>query len=276
MEVANSTMGERQRSYRETYRSRITGGYNGYVHAFLIFGVGSFVVSFFAMNLTEVLWWEWLAVPVVFLAAQWIEYVYHRFYAHRPSKSAFMRLSYVRHTLMHHQFFTAEEPRSANHKDWRVTLFPPFTLVIFTLMALPPALLAGWLLSPNVGWLIMATAIGSYMFYELLHLLCHCGDNWFVRNCPIVNTSRRHHLAHHDPAIMMEVNMSIVFPFWDWVYGTSDLNRGLLGHLFNGYNTKYVKKDLRRTKRSPTLPPHLLPRADVTDKETTGWAGQSQ
>ncbi|MGE3502879.1 MAG: hypothetical protein AB7H19_13670, partial [Porticoccaceae bacterium] len=41
------------------------------------------------------------------------------------------------HTLMHHQFFTAEEPRFADHKDWRVTIFPPFTLVFFTLTTLP-------------------------------------------------------------------------------------------------------------------------------------------
>ena len=25
--------------------------------------------------------------------------------------------------------------------------------------------------------------------------------------------------------------------------GTSDLDRGLLGHLFNGYSTRYVKKE---------------------------------
>jgi hypothetical protein len=28
----------------------------------------------------------------------------------------------------------------------------------------------------------------------------------------------------------------------DWYMGTSDLQRGLLGHLFNGYSTRYVKK----------------------------------
>ena len=87
---------------------------------------------------------------------------------------------------MHHQFFTAEEPRFADHKDWRVTIFPPFTLVFFTLTTLPFALLAGVVVSANVGWLILATAIGSYVFYELLHFLCHVDDNWFVRHCPIM------------------------------------------------------------------------------------------
>jgi len=27
--------------------------------------------------------------------------------------------------------------------------------------------------------------------------------------------------------------------------GTSDLDRGLLGHLFNGYSTRYVKEQFR-------------------------------
>jgi len=122
------------------------------------------------------------------------------------------------------------------------------------------------ILSSNVGWLILATAIGSYVFYELLHFLCHVDDNWFLRHCPIVNTARRHHTAHHEASIMMEYNMSkhehrvsilglgnmsIVFPFWDWVYGTSDLDRGLLGHLFNGYSTKHLKKNLHHTRKTP-------------------------
>lgn len=257
MEIHNSPMNERQRRYREVYRSRTSGWYNGYVHAFLIFGTGLYAIFFFTMNLSEVLWWEWLTIPVVFLGGQWVEYYIHRFLLHRPKKSGMGRLLYVRHTLMHHQFFTAEEPRYANHRDWRVTLFPPFTLTIATLMMLPSALVAGWVISGNVGWLLMASTIGTYLFYEVLHFLCHVGDNWFVRHCPIVNTARRHHTAHHNQSIMMETNMSIVFPFWDWVYGTSDLDRGLIGHLFNGYSTKHIKKDLRQTAKTPHLLPHV-------------------
>ena len=51
---------------------------------------------------------------------------------------------------------------------------------------------------------------------------------------------------------MMEVNMNLTFPISDWLFGTSDLNRGLLGHLFNGYSTKYLKTDLRGTPKTPT------------------------
>ncbi|MEC4718324.1 sterol desaturase family protein [Noviherbaspirillum sp. CPCC 100848] len=269
MEIADSPMGERQRRYRAMYRERVTGWYNGYLHAILLFAPGTLAISIYIASLANIKWWEWLVVPVVFLGAQWVEYFIHRFLAHRPSRSPFWRLIYVRHTLMHHQFFTAEESRFATHLDWRVTLFPPFTLVVFTLLLVPPSLLAGWFLSSNVGWLIIATGTGNYLFYELLHFCCHIDDNLFVRHCPIVNTARRHHTAHHEMSIMMERNMGIVFPFWDWAYGTSDLDRGLLGHLFNGYSTRYIKKDMRRTVRTPYLltrhRPHSEPQHAQSD-----------
>jgi hypothetical protein len=42
---------------------------------------------------------------------------------------------------------------------------------------------------------------------------------------------------------MMETNMNLTFPIADWFFGTSDLDRGLLGHLFNGYSSRFVKKE---------------------------------
>jgi hypothetical protein len=39
----------------------------------------------------------------------------------------------------------------------------------------------------------------------------------------------------------------------DCLLGTSDLNRGLLGHVFNGYSTRYIKTDMRRTSKTPRL-----------------------
>jgi hypothetical protein len=70
-------------------------------------------------------------------------------------------------------------------------------------------------------------------------------DNWFVRNMPFINTIRRHHTAHHNMGIMMKYNMNLTFPIADWFMGTSDLRRGLVGHLFNGYSEKHVKEELR-------------------------------
>jgi len=81
--------------------------------------------------------------------------------------------------------------------------------------------------------------------YETFHFCCHVPDNAFVRNMPLVNTIRRHHAAHHNMGIMMHVNMNLTFPIADWAMGTSDLKRGLLGHLFNGYSEQHVKEELK-------------------------------
>lgn len=251
MELLNTPMGERQRRYRATYRDRLAGWYNGWLHVVLIYVIGFTALYVYTANVGSVRWWEWLTVPAVFLIANFFEWGVHRFVMHRPSNVPVLRAVYRRHTLMHHQFFTEEEMRFADHHDWRVTFFPPYALVVFTLISILPAIIAGLVISPNVGWLLITTTTSMYMIYEFMHFCCHVNDNWFVRNMPFVNTIRRHHTAHHNQGIMMERNMNLTFPIMDYLFGTSDLNRGLLGHLFNGYSTAYVKTDLRKTSRTP-------------------------
>jgi hypothetical protein len=172
---------------------------------------------------------------------------------HRPSKVPLFRAVYSRHTLMHHQFFTDTEMRFAGQHDFRVTFFPPYALVVFTLMSIPAALFLGWAISPNVGWLFITTTTSMYLIYEFMHFCCHIDENWFVRNAPFINTIRRHHTAHHNQNIMMERNMNLTFPVMDWLFGTSDLDRGLLGHIFNGYDTAHVKTDMRKTSATPKV-----------------------
>jgi hypothetical protein len=103
-----------------------------------------------------------------------------------------------------------------------------------------------------------------YLIYEFMHFSCHVDDNAFVRHFPLVNTIRRHHAAHHNQSLMMERNMNLTFPIMDWLFGTSDLDRGLLGHLFNGYDTRYVKRQMRRTRRTPMSDKALSP-AEAAD-----------
>ena len=47
--------------------------------------------------------------------------------------------------------------------------------------------------------------------------------------------------------------MNLTFPIMDWAFGTSDLNRGLFGHLFNGYSTDHLKTDMRKTSVTPRV-----------------------
>ncbi|MFQ5773053.1 MAG: sterol desaturase family protein [Kiloniellaceae bacterium] len=251
MELTDTGMTERQRDFRREYRRRIVGWYNGWLHVAVIYTIGIAGFYIYVSHIRDVSWWEWLTVPIVFLLCNVFERFVHRYVMHRPQKSRALRAIYTRHTLMHHQFFTDDEMRFADHKDWRVTFFPPYALVVFILMSIPGALVLGWLISANAGWLLICTTTGMYLVYEFMHFCCHIDESAFVRNCPFVNTIRRHHAAHHNQSIMMERNMNLTFPIADWMFGTSDLDRGLLGHVFNGYDTKYVKKDLPRASRTP-------------------------
>ena len=90
--------------------------------------------------------------------------------------------------------------------------------------------------------------VGQYLTYETFHYCCHCHENWFIRHMPFINTIRRHHTAHHNMGIMMKYNMNLTFPIADWILGSSDLRRGLIGTLFNGYSDEYVKDELRPIK----------------------------
>ncbi len=243
MELANSPMNERQFGYREVYRERIATWYNGFLHVALIYIIGLGSMFIYLTHISNPTWLEWLTVPVVFLLANLFEWFIHAQVMHRPRKNKGLRAIYTRHTLMHHQFFTDTEMRFANPTDWRVTFFPPYAMIVFILLSVPPALFFGWLLTPNVGWFLMCTTTSIYLIYEFMHFCCHIDENWFVRNCPLVNTLRRHHTAHHNQSIMMRRNMNLTFPIADWMLGTSDLDRGLLGTLFNGYSTRHLKSN---------------------------------
>ena len=241
MELINSPMTKRQLDYRQIYRQRIATWYNGFLHVILIYAIGLGAMYVYITHIHQPIWWEWITIPVVFLCTNLFEWFLHVQVMHRPRKNKGLRAIYTRHTLMHHQFFTDTEMRFANSTDWRVTFFPPYALIVFILISVPAALGAGWLISPNTGWLLMCVTTSIYLIYEFMHFCCHISENWFVRNCPFVNTIRRHHAAHHKQSMMMRRNMNLTFPIADWLFGTSDLNRGLFGHLFNGYNTDHIK-----------------------------------
>jgi len=48
----------------------------------------------------------------------------------------------------------------------------------------------------------------------------------------------------------MERNFNLTYPVADWFFGTSDLACGLLHHVFNGYDTSHVRRDLKRVRNT--------------------------
>jgi hypothetical protein len=237
-------MTERQSRFREQYRAAISRWYNGWVHIGVMYTAGIAGIWYCVSHLHNATW-EWLLLVPVLIAGNFGEWAMHRYIMHRLVDVFALRAIFDRHTRQHHQYFTDNEPTIDTVREFRIVFFPWRVLAVLATFGLLFGWIASVLINPNAGYIVFIGMIGHYMVYETFHLCCHVHENWFVRNMPLVNTIRRHHIAHHNMGIMMHVNMNLTLPIADWFLNTSDLNRGLLGHLFNGYSDKYVKPELK-------------------------------
>lgn len=237
-----SKMSRRQAAFREDFRNRISPAYAGWAHVALIYALGAAAIWYCVRQITAPAWYEFLVIPVAFCASNVFEWWIHKYVMHRPVKG--LMGIYSRHTLAHHQFFTHQEPTIDNIRDFRIVFFPPYALVAFMALSLAPAYLLGAIGLANAGWLLLITNVALYLNYEAFHYCCHIKDDRLVRFIPLVNSIRRHHIAHHDPALMMGRNFNLTYPIADWFFGTSDLQCGLIKHIFNGYDTRTVRTDL--------------------------------
>ena len=246
--MSQMTMSRRQAAFRADFRARIAPAYVGWVHVALIFVLGGACIWYCGRQIVRPAWYEFLVIPFAFCVSNVFEWWLHKYVMHRPVKG-FMGI-YKRHVLAHHQFFTDVEPTVDNTRDFRIVFFPPYALVAFMAISVVPAFVLGSMGLANAGWLLLITNVALYLNYETFHYCCHVKDDSIVRHIPLVNSIRRHHIAHHNPAIMMERNFNLTYPVADWFFGTSDLRCGLLKHVFNGYDTRSVRTDLKRVRHS--------------------------
>ena len=52
-------------------------------------------------------------------------------------------------------------------------------------------------------------------------------------------------MLHHNPDFMHTRNFNLTFPICDALFGTSDLNKGVIGTLFNGMSDEARKPEDR-------------------------------
>jgi hypothetical protein len=237
-------MSERQRKFREKYKSNISPLYNGLLHIGVLYGVGLAAI-YYCLSQLENARWEWLLAIPVFLAGNLIEWGMHTYVMHRRIDVFALRAIYERHTREHHQYFTDNESTIDTTREFRIVFFPWRVLITLGVFGTILAFITAQVINLNAAYILLTTMVAQYLVYETFHYCCHVHENWFVRNAPFINTIRRHHTAHHNQGIMMKYNMNLTFPIADWLMNTSDLRRGLLGHLFNGYSEEHVKPELK-------------------------------
>lgn len=237
-------MTERQKKFRESYVNQISPFYNGLVHIGVMYVAGIVAIYYCASQLNNPTW-AWLTIIPVAIAGNFVEWAMHKYVMHRQIDVFALRAIYDRHTRQHHQYFTDTDYTIDTVKEHRIVFFPWRVLIVLGVAGTIFGYIAAKIFNPNVGYILYMTMVGHYLIYETFHYCCHVKENWFVRNMPFINTIRRHHAAHHNMGIMMHKNMNLTFPFADWIMGTSDLKRGLIGTLLNGFNEDHVDPKLR-------------------------------
>jgi hypothetical protein len=224
--------------YRDEYRSQISKWYDPAAHFSIILLLAAGAIYAAARGIIAL---TMIGVIVLVVAAVFfnlLEWSYHRFVEHKPRKP--FTDSYRRHVFGHHRFFNRADKLIGSRVDCRVVIFPPYAVVVVggvaALTSIPALVVAGG----DGARLWFITVVAMYVIYELMHLLCHVRSSRLVDRIPLVNTIRRHHLAHHDESLMAKWNFNLTVPASDWLFGTSDLRGSLFRHLFNGRRTDGV------------------------------------
>ena len=252
---------QRQKLFRNKFVENAPSWYRGEYHlAFMLF-VTLGTMTYCWLHIENSTPWEWLLIIPFALFGNWAEWAAHRYILHRPVPG--LKMIYKRHCTVHHQFFTHHDLGYKGQAEWRALLFPPFAPIGFILVSIPPALVIGYLVSANAGYIAVLTMAGYYLLYEGLHTLSHLEDEEYpyLKHIPLVNTVRRMHYMHHVLGFMQTRNFNLTFPICDALFGTSDLDRGLIGTLFNGPSHAHMRKDIQNV--DPGIPvPELDGRAE--------------
>jgi hypothetical protein len=231
-------------AFRTEYRASIAPWYNGWVHGAFIFGVSGGGMVYSMLQVAEGGGgWSWLSVLPAFLFANFGEWWLHKHALHRRIPA--LKALWQRHTVQHHHYFTSAHMTVSSHREYRIIFFPPYAVLGIALIHAGLGALWALPFGAAAGWAWMAGGMSHYLMYETLHTAAHLHERRWLRHLPLVNTMRRNHWLHHHPALMSEYNMNLTLPIADWALRSSDLQRGLLGTLFNGYRMDRLRPELR-------------------------------
>ncbi len=204
------------RRMRDELRRTISPRYSGGAHfAFTtLSSLGATVALAAAAVLRGARPLDWLAFPITLIACMLGEYCEHRWLLHRRTKLA--PFAFRIHTLEHHVFFTETDFRPDDRRDFAFVLFPPGLVLGYLFGFVPLFGVIGWLLiSPSVGLLVASATAFFFFAYEMIHFGSHIGTRW-----PFFRWLAEHHRIHHRTELMTTRNFNVVFPLFDWIFGT--------------------------------------------------------
>lgn len=211
---------QRLRQFRLDYARDVRpAGYSGTRHAVLVALIG--IVTIAAAVWVASNGWQpvhlWI-VPATVLVANAVEYLAHRGPMHHRRRG--LTALHTRHSGRHHRYFTAEQMHFETSDDFHAVLFPPVLLLFFGGITVALGCVVALVLPRPAAALFVATGVGYYLVYEVLHFLYHVPPHWRLARVPGVQWLASLHRRHHEPLRMQEVNFNLVFPMCDWIAGT--------------------------------------------------------
>lgn len=166
--------------------------------------------------------WDWLFLPGFFLAANAIEWAFHRGPMHRPLGP---RVFYQNHALLHHRAFLHDSMEVKDPRELGLVMMPWYTMLILFGIASPIALAAAAVRGPAVAGIFYVTAAGYFLFYETMHSLYHLPAPTLRRlglGGRLFAALQAHHRHHHRLDRMAHVNFNVTVPLMDWALGTRE------------------------------------------------------
>jgi sterol desaturase/sphingolipid hydroxylase (fatty acid hydroxylase superfamily) len=206
---------------RDRLRARLDAArfYSPWLHLGATLSIGVVVLAAAIPRIHSPAFWEWLAVPAMFLVANAGEWRAHRSLLHRRVKP--LQALYDRHTPEHHMVFGYDDMAIREWRELRLVLIPATGVAAIVAGTAPLAWLVGHFVSYNCGWLVLVTSALYVVTYEVSHLSFHLPPESFVGRLWLVRVLREQHRRHHHPRLMQRWNFNVTIPLWDWVRGTS-------------------------------------------------------
>jgi hypothetical protein len=181
--------------------------------------VGVATIALAVPHITSVRPWEWSAIPLVFLIANFFEWRVHKHVLHKRRPFPLSHL-FDQHTPIHHVVYVTDDMAFREPREFALILMPAVGVAGAVLATSPMAYLAFRLVSANCAWLVLLSAALYMVGYELSHLSYHLPASHPIARLGLVQRLRRHHAVHHDPHLMQKWNFNVTIPLADWVMGT--------------------------------------------------------
>lgn len=205
--IKNISKEERPLTYRYTLKIFFNGG------------VLLAITFYFLANLKDPSLIEFLTFPMMLIFGSLTVWLVHKYPLHR--RLSVFPYAYRKHTIEHHSLYTYHDLEIKNFKEIPYIMFGVLDVIGFALVFVPIMYFINSLIfSENVVNMIIASSSGYFLIYEFFHTISHLPSNHPILKVRYFKFMWNHHRIHHHPRAMNSTNFNIVFPIFDYLFGT--------------------------------------------------------